>query len=180
MSGRNDRFEAATLPHLDAADNLARWLLRDGDKAEDVVQEAYLKALRYFGSLRGGDARPWLLGIVRNCCFTWLRDQKQSGTQVQFVEEWDSDSGNENTAVAPGSPEQALMHKQDAELVDNAIAELPPLFREVVILREMEELSYDQIAAIIGVPLGTVMSRLSRARAALRRRLAPEVRRTGS
>jgi len=179
VSERTDRFEAATLPHLSAAYNLARWLLRDGDRAEDAVQEAYLKAFRYFESLRDGDARPWLLGIVRNCCFTWLRARRQTGTQVEWCEEMDGDDGNDGLTTMTGNPEQTLMRKQDAERIDKAIEALPPLFREVVVLREIEDLSYEQIASVVEVPVGTVMSRLSRARALLRDKLAVPMRRTG-
>lgn len=178
MSSRNDRFEAATLPHLNAAYNLARWLLHDGERAEDVVQEAYLRAFRYFESLREDDAKPWLLGIVRNCCFTWLKEQKQLGVQVEFDEEWDAEAEDDGSRRTSSSPEQTLMHKQDAERIDRAIEELPAIFREVVILRELEDLSYEQLAEIIEIPIGTVMSRLARARAMLRDKLAPAQRRT--
>jgi RNA polymerase sigma factor (sigma-70 family) len=179
VSTRTGRFEAATLPHLNAAYNLARWLLRDGDKAEDVVQEAYLKAFRYFDSCHDEDAKPWVLGIVRNCCFTWLKQQRQLGTHVEFDDEWDSHVESDESGDAPRSPEQVLMRKQDIERIDQAIEELPAVFREVLILREMEELSYEQIARAIDIPIGTVMSRLSRARAMLCAKLEPTMKRTG-
>ncbi len=162
------RFEAATLPHLGAAYNLARWLLRDAVQAEDVVQEAYLRALRHFDSLRGSDARPWLLGIVRHACHDCLRRQQRQGEHVAFDEQADSPE-------APGADPvlQWEAHRRVAG-VDAALRALPPLFREVIVLRELEEMSYDEIAHVAGIPLGTVMSRLSRARALLRESLRDE------
>lgn len=173
MSGtdRTRRFEAAVLPHLDAAYNLARWLLRDEQSAQDVVQESYLRAFKFFDGFRGGDARPWLLGIVRNACFTWLG---QSGRdQVEFDEERDTGSLDPSLETAAGNPERLLERKLERAQVNAAIATLPPMFREVLILRELEELSYDEIAQVAGIPVGTVMSRLSRARAMLRAALTP-------
>lgn len=173
MSGsdRTRRFEAVVLPHLDAAYNLARWLLRDEHSAQDVVQESYLRAFRFFDGLRGGDARPWLLGIVRNACFTWLG---QSGRDhVEFDEERDTGSLDPGLDPAAGNPERLLERKLERAQVNAAIATLPPLFREVLILRELEQLSYDEIAQVAGIPAGTVMSRLSRARAMLRAALTP-------
>ena len=168
---RTRRFEAAVLPHLDAAYNLARWLLHDEQSAQDVVQEAYLRAFRFFDSFRGGDARPWLLGIVRNACFTWLG---QSGRDhVEFDEERDSGALDPALERAGNNPQHLLERKLERAQVNAAIATLPPLFREVLILRELEELSYDEIAQVAGTPVGTVMSRLSRARAMLRAALTP-------
>jgi RNA polymerase sigma factor (sigma-70 family) len=168
VSERIARFEVATLPHLDAAYNLARWLLRDEQSAQDVVQEAYLRGLRYFDSFRGGDARPWLLGIVRNCCYTWLKGQGQSESQVEFDEERDGATDGPIPSTTGQNPEQLLMRLQDRERIDKAIEGLPLIFREVIVLRELEELSYEQIAEAVAIPLGTVMSRLARARALLR------------
>ena len=163
---RTRRFEAAVLPHLDAAYHLARWLLRDEQSAQDVVQEAYLRAFRFFDGFRGGDARPWLLSIVRNACFTWLG---QSGRDhVEFDEERDSGALDARDESAANDPLHLLERKFERAQVNAAIAALPPLFREALILRELEELSYDEIAQVAGIPLGTVMSRLSRARALLR------------
>lgn len=163
---RTRRFEAAVLPHLDAAYNLARWLLRDEQSAQDVVQDAYLRAFRFFDGFRGGDARPWLLGIVRNACFTWLG---QSGRDpVEFDEERDNGALDARDELAANDPLHLLARKLERAQVNAAIATLPPLFRETLILRELEELSYDEIAQVAGIPLGTVMSRLSRARALLR------------
>jgi len=167
---RTQRFEAAVLPHLDAAYNLARWLLRDEQSAQDVVQEAYLRAFRFFDSFRGGDARPWLLSIVRNSCFTWLRERGRD--HLEFDEERDSDQRDPALHEAAESPERLLERKLERSQVNTAIATLPPLFREVLVLREIEALSYEEIAQIVGIPAGTVMSRLSRARSMLRTALA--------
>lgn len=164
---RTRRFEAAVLPHLDAAYNLARWLLRDEQSARDVVQEACLRAFRFFDGFRGGDARPWLLGIVRNACFDWLGESRRD--DVEFDEERDSGA----VAEPADGPQRLLERKLERAQVNAAIATLPPLFREVLILRELEELSYDEIAQVADIPVGTVMSRLSRARAMLRAALAP-------
>jgi RNA polymerase sigma-70 factor (ECF subfamily) len=162
------QFEAIALPHLDAAYNLARWLLRDDAAAEDAVQEAYLRALRYFGSFRGDNPKPWLLGIVRNTCFTWLQDNRGALQMLEFDE--DRDSGEQDLAPerSTDNPEQLLSRKQDSAALNAAIESLPSAFREVLVLRELEELSYDDIARIVGIPAGTVMSRLSRGRSLLR------------
>jgi len=167
------RFEAAVLPHLDAAYNLARWLLRDEQSAQDVVQEAYLRALRFFDGFHGGDARPWLLSIVRNECFTWLRASHRD--HVEFDEERDSEAIDPSQVRCAGDPEQVLQGKLERAQVNAAIATLPPIFREVLVLREIAELSYEEIAQVAGIPAGTVMSRLSRARALLRAALTPPV-----
>jgi RNA polymerase sigma-70 factor (ECF subfamily) len=151
-------FEEAVMPHLDAAYNLARWLMRNEADAQDMVQEAYLRALRFFGGFHGTDARAWLLTIVRNTCYTWLkrnRSMELSGDFEEVVLTIESDEPD---------PEASHMLKVRAELVNEAIEKLPIEFREVVILRELEELSYKEIAEITGIPIGTVMSRLSRAR----------------
>ena len=168
MSDRTDRFEAATLPHLDAAYNLARWLLRDDHHAQDAVQEAYLRGLRFFDGFRGGDARPWLLGIVRNTCFTWLSDSRRAGEQVEFDEERDSGADDSSLNRTEDNPEALLIRKLEKARIDKAIEELPPQFREVIVLRELEQFSYAEIAEVAVIPLGTVMSRLARARAMLR------------
>ena len=151
-------FEEAVMPHLDAAYNLARWLMRNEADAQDMVQEAYLRALRFFDSFHGTDARAWLLTIVRNTCYTWLkrsRSQELSGDFDEVVLTKESDEPD---------PETSHVLKVRAQLVNEAIEKLPIEFREVVILRELEELSYKEIASITGIPIGTVMSRLSRAR----------------
>jgi len=172
LSDRTRRFEAAMLPHLDAAFNLARWLLRDEHNAQDVVQDAYLRAFRFFDSYQGEQARPWLLGIVRNTCFTWMKDKQRAGQQVEFDEERDSGVDDQGLNQAADNPETLLMQKLERAQINKAIEELPPLFREVIVLRELEELSYEEIAQCAAIPLGTVMSRLSRARAMLRKALA--------
>lgn len=168
MTDRTRRFEEVALPHLDAAFNLARWLLRDDQGARDVVQEAYLRAFRFFDGFRGGNARPWLLAIVRNACYTWLQDSGREPEQVEFDEERDSESRLSGFPDVPGNPEQLLLQKVEREQVNAAIEQLPPAFREVLILREIEEMSYEEIAQVAAIPAGTVMSRLARARRMLR------------
>lgn len=158
-------FEQALLPHLDAAYNLARWLTRDPQDAEDVVQEAYLRALRFFHSFRGGDGRRWLLAIVRNTCHDWLRARGADKT-TPFDEEIHVRD------AAPETPETLLLQQADRETVRRAIEALPIVWREVIILRELEGLSYKEIGEIAGIPVGTVMSRLARGRARLQQQLA--------
>lgn len=169
---RTRLFEAAALPHLDAAWNLARWLLRDDQLAQDAVQEAYLRAFRFFDGLRGESARPWLLGIVRNACYDWMRQNRQLSDQVEFDELRDSEAAA-FPAASPegGDPARQWEQRAQGERINAAIDALPPVYREVVVLRELEEMRYEDIARIAGVPLGTVMSRLSRARALLRESL---------
>jgi RNA polymerase sigma factor (sigma-70 family) len=159
------RFEQATLPHLDAAWNLARWLTRDEHAAEDVVQEAYCRAARYFASFRGGDGRAWLLGVVRRAAFDWLAKRQAQGA-VAFHE------ALHDRADESSNPEFLAIRKCDQARVHLALEELPPHFREVIVLRELEGLSYQQIAAVTEVPIGTVMSRLSRGRQHLQDQLA--------
>jgi RNA polymerase sigma factor (sigma-70 family) len=155
-------FEAVVLPHLDAAYNLARWLTRNPQDGEDVVQEAYLRALRFFPSFRGGDGRAWLLRIVRNTFYSWL----QANRRLRNAEEFD-ESLFVADAFAP-NPEEILLHDDSSALLRKALEKLPANFREVLVLRELEGLSYREIAEITGVPTGTVMSSLSRARERLR------------
>jgi RNA polymerase sigma-70 factor (ECF subfamily) len=163
------RFEAEVLPHLDAAYNLARWLVRDEHAAEDMVQEAFLRAFRYFGGFRGGDARPWLLGIVRNCCHSFFVQQKRQRELEEPA--GDSDAPQLDASLEPLTPETLLARKLERAEVNAAVAALPWVFREVLVLREVEELSYEEIARLVGVPTGTVMSRLSRARSRLQQLL---------
>ena len=172
MTDRTRRFETAALPHLDAAYNVARWLLRDDHNAQDVVQEAYLRAFRFFDGFRGGDARPWLLGIVRNACYTWMENKRRLGEQIEFDEERDSDTDDLIPSRTADNPETLLMQKLEKKRIDEAINALPPAFREVLILRELEDLSYEEIAQVAAIPIGTVMSRLARARAILRTTLS--------
>jgi RNA polymerase sigma-70 factor (ECF subfamily) len=145
------------LNHLDAAYNLARWLTRNEHDAEDVVQDAYLRAIRHFGDFQGGEGRGWLLAIVRNRCYDSLRHKSVERT-APFDEEL------HDARQASTDPEASLLQKERAGLLRHALAELPSDLREVLVLRELEELSYREIASIAGVPIGTVMSRLSRAR----------------
>jgi RNA polymerase sigma-70 factor, ECF subfamily len=160
------RFEQQVLPHIDAAFNLARWLTRNDHDAEDVVQDAMLRAYRHFESLRG-EARPWLLAIVRNASFSWI----QRNRPAEVAPSLDAEATEAATAPADG-PEALLARELDRRMLNEAIAALPLQFREVLILRELEDLSYREIARIADVPIGTVMSRLARAR----RLLAESVR----
>jgi RNA polymerase sigma-70 factor (ECF subfamily) len=154
------RFEASVLPHLDAAYNLARWLLHGRAEAEDVTQEAILRAYRFFGTFRSGDARAWLLQIVRNCCFTWL--QKNHFAEVTTeLDEFSMPQEKE-------TPESLAMASHDRDRVKRALEQLPAQFREILVLRELEGCSYKEIAVITSKPIGTIMSGLARARQQLR------------
>jgi RNA polymerase sigma factor (sigma-70 family) len=153
-------FEEVVLPHLDAAFNYARWLTKNEADAEDVVQDAYVRALRFFSSLRSEDARAWLFTIVRH---TWYgRFPRRAGGPVMTVADEDADA--DNRADVSLDPEAQAIQHQTVEQVRRALESLPTDFREVLVLRELEGLSYKEIAAIVGIPLGTVMSRLARAR----------------
>ena len=154
------------LPHLGAAYNLARWITGNDNDAEDVVQESYLRALKFFGGFRGENGRPWLLTIVRNTCFTWLRQNRFSELSTELDEEI------HGIPRGPENPESILLAVTQSEMVRKAIEELPPEFREVIILRDMEDLSYKEIAGIASIPVGTVMSRLARARSRLQQLLS--------
>jgi RNA polymerase sigma-70 factor (ECF subfamily) len=159
-------FEEDVLPHLDAAYNLARWLTRNEQDAQDVVQEAYIRAYRFFGGFRGGNVRAWLLRTVRNTCYTWLQQNRPPQPMVEFDERlFGPDTGTPN-------PEELLLRKDSGKLLRKALEALPQSFREVLILRELEGMSYREISEITGMPPGTVMSRLSRARGGLRQSLA--------
>ena len=160
--GDVERFERVVLPYLDDAYTLARYLLRDEHDAQDVVQEASLRAFRYFDGYSGGDAKAWLLAIVRNCSLTWRYRHRADAHTVSFMDGVDvpADDGNEADTAAIESSERAR--------VQRAIDALPAEFREVIVLREVQDLSYKEISDVAGVPIGTVMSRLARAR----RRLA--------
>jgi RNA polymerase sigma-70 factor (ECF subfamily) len=163
---QGDRGVAQLAEHLDAAYNLARWLMRNEAEAEDSVQEAYLRAISHFASFRGGDGRGWLLTIVRNTCYTRLRRQNSSGQNTDFDEAIHSPTSPETP-----NPETELLQTERTELVRKSLAALPAENREVLVLRELEQLSYREIANIAGIPLGTVMSRLSRARQQLQQTL---------
>jgi RNA polymerase sigma-70 factor, ECF subfamily len=168
------RFEAVVLPHLDAAYNLARWLTRDDHAAEDVVQEAYLRALKFFGSFRGGDGKAWILAIVRNACFDWLRLHRTQDLHDSFDEDIhspDTDHPGAHAGGAMANPETSAATSAAAERIGDALESLGAEYREALVLRELEGLSYKEIASIAEVPIGTVMSRLARARKQLRKQL---------
>jgi len=159
-------FEEAALPHLDAAYNLARWLTRNEVDAEDVVQEAFLRAFRFYENFHGLNCRSWLLTIVRNTCCTWLQANRAGEPTITF------DEVMHCTETQSTSPDAALLSKSERELLQQAIEELPLEFREVIVLRELNGVSYNEIAEIVGIPIGTVMSRLARARGRLQQCLA--------
>jgi RNA polymerase sigma-70 factor, ECF subfamily len=164
VDDKRSRFEALVVPHLDAAYRLARWLTRSPGDADDVVQEAFLRAFRAFDTLRSADARAWLLAIVRNCALSALGQQQRRAAEP-LTEEHEAEPA---AAQAPVDPEGASIERDEQRTLARLIAVLPPEHREVLLLRELEDLSYREIAAVTAVPIGTVMSRLARARAALR------------
>jgi len=164
--GKTAQFEAIALPLVGAAYNLARWLVRDDHDADDVVQEAYMRAFRFFGGYRGGDSRSWLLTIVRNTCYTWLQQNRSRELSEPIDDRLDE------VGISTKNPETILLQTMDAQLVRQALEELPIEFREVLIMRELEDLSYRQISTIADLPIGTVMSRLARGRKRLRELLA--------
>lgn len=176
---KRERFESQVLIHMDAAYRLAAWLMRSESQAEEAVQEAYLRAFRFFESFRGGDARPWLLGIVRNTCYTLIEQEGPAAGLVEFHEETHGEEAMAAGAVLnfPLNPESAAIADAEAALVQRCLRALPAEYREVVVLRELQECSYKDIAAIAGVPIGTVMSRLARGRRLLRRALVEQFRR---
>ena len=151
-------FEEAVLPHLDAAYNLAHWLTRNDTDAEDVVQEAYLRAFKFFGGFHGSDGRSWLLAIVRNTSYTWMQQNRSPELSFAIDDELPEIESQDL------NPEALLLKGADTQLVRQALEELPIEFREVLVLRELEEMSYREIASTTELPLGTVMSRLARAR----------------
>jgi len=151
-------FEEIIVPHLNSAHNLARWLTRNNQDAQDVVQEAFLRAFRFFDSYRGGDAKAWLLEVVRNTCRTWQRRQSRGGEALPFDE-----TAHSGDASAPNQ-EERLVDRENMGVLRGCIEMLPIDFREVLVMRELEEMSYREIADVTGLAVGTVMSRLSRAR----------------
>jgi RNA polymerase sigma factor (sigma-70 family) len=155
-------FEQEILPHLDAAYNLARWLTRNEQDAQDVVQEAYVRAFRFFGAFRGGNARAWVLRIVRNTSYNWL----QQNRPLQLATEFDENSFGPHPGTL--NPEQVLLQNASDKMLRQALEALPLRFRKVLVLRELEGMSYREIANATGMPAGTVMSSLSRARGRLR------------
>ena len=169
-------FEATVLIHLDAAYNLARWMIDDNAGAEDAVQDACLRAQRFFDSMSGPSPKAWFMAVVRNTCIDVMRDRKRRGIEDTWNEELHGKLGGN----AAESPEGNALRQSDARWVRDAIAVLPLDYREVIVLRELEELSYKEISTIVKVPIGTVMSRLSRGRDLLAQRLRADLREAGS
>jgi RNA polymerase sigma-70 factor, ECF subfamily len=168
------RFEQAVLVHLDAAYNLARWLIHDEAGAEDAVQDACLRAFRFFDNQQGTSPRAWFMAIVRNTSLDWIKAHRAGALEEPYDE---AVHGH----VAHGDPpDVAATRASDARWLHHCIASLPPEYREVLVLRELEELSYREISAVVGVPLGTVMSRLARGRDLLQERLLASRRRLSS
>jgi RNA polymerase sigma-70 factor, ECF subfamily len=161
------RFNALMLPHMDAAYNLALWLTKSPDDASDVVQESYLRAIKFFSSYRGGVARAWLLTIVRNTSLNLLAQKRNQKTVPLPDASDENDNSDQELVDDKADPEFELIQKQAGATMDQLIQALPVIYREVIILREIEELSYREIAEVIGMPIGTVMSRLARARKAI-------------
>jgi len=164
------RFEALILPHLDAAYNMARWMTRNTSDAEDVAQEAMLRAFRFFDTFRGENGRIWLMTIVRNTCLTWIRRQLPQQNAAEYDERLHTD------LEASLTPESEFLRQATSEQVRRAIEQLPAEYKEVILMRELEQLSYKEIAAVTQAPLGTVMSRIARARSMLRRFIAGQRR----
>jgi RNA polymerase sigma factor (sigma-70 family) len=168
---RRRRFELLALPHLDAAFNLARWLAGNTTDAEDVVQDAYMRAYRYFDAYHGGNFRVWLLTIVRNAFVTWVKENRSN--RMVFLPETPvaetADTEETMWGSRPRDPEALLLESIDSQTLNRLMEQLPAEYREVLLLREVEDLAYKDIATVTGVPIGTVMSRLSRARLSLRK-----------
>jgi RNA polymerase sigma factor (sigma-70 family) len=170
------RFETLVLPHLDAAFNLARWLMRRGADAEDVAQEAMLRSYRFFPAFRGADARAWLLQIVRNTCYTWMDRNRHGKDMTEFNEEIHAVPGSGGSATPSVTPESLAIECDQRERLTRALESLPPRYREVLVLRELEGCSYKEIATIAAIPIGTVMSTLARARRQLQSTLGDTAR----
>ena len=160
---QTDRFRDVILPHMDAAYNFARFLVRDAVAAEDIAQDAFLRAFRSLETWRGEFAKAWLLAIVRNCFLDWTKTHRGERWMAEAAEE-DADEAVRSDRADDSDPETLLLRQRDMELIRNTLERLPEPFREVLILRELEELSYKEISSLIGAPIGTVMSRLARAR----------------
>lgn len=175
-SGERERFERVVLPHLDAAFNFARWLLRSRADAEDVAQEALVRAWRFFEGFHGGDARAWLLQIVRNTSYTWLEKNRMGDMTTEFDENVHADRSIAagSSGAAQVTPESAAIASAERERLTRALESLPPRSREVLVLRELEGYSYKEIAAIVSMPIGTVMSTLARAREKLQTLLSSD------
>ena len=158
-----DEFEETVLPHFDAAYNLARWLTRNVADAEDVVQEAYLRAFRFFGGFNGGDGRSWMFRIVRNTCYSWLEKNRSPQLVYELSEELCDDTRS--------GPEVEMLKNAERHMLRQKIENLPSPFREVIVLRDIEGLSYKEIASVTELPVGTVMSRLARGRERLQKQM---------
>jgi RNA polymerase sigma-70 factor (ECF subfamily) len=169
-AGKLDRFEQAVLCHLDAAYNLARWITQDEAGAEDALQEACLRAFRFFEGQHGPSPKAWFMTVVRNACLDWLKEHRRRAAE----EEYDDD---EHGAATGDEPEVAAVRAADARWLHECMGALPREYREVLVLRELEELSYKEISAVVGVPMGTVMSRIARGRDLLQQRLLEARRR---
>jgi RNA polymerase sigma-70 factor (ECF subfamily) len=169
-SPETDRFEALIVPHLDSAYTLARYILRDEHDAQDAVQDAALRAFRYFASYRDGDPRAWFLAIVRNCCHTWRQPNPTVPLNDSLVEEMSQ------SLYDPAETDSSAIVSSQQAAITRAVQKLPIEFREVIVLREIQELSYAEISEVTGVPIGTVMSRLSRARKRLASMLGHEIK----
>ena len=167
------RFELLVLPHLDAGLNLARWLTRNDQDAQDVVQEAVLRAIRFIDGFRGENARAWLLQIVRNTCFSWLKENRP--IELAVLDDTD-DVLHQIAAPSANEPPAMAMRGVDRLQINQAIAALPVAYREVLVLRELDDFSYKEIARIADIPIGTVMSRLARARSLMQQALRPSER----
>jgi RNA polymerase sigma factor (sigma-70 family) len=168
------QFEQAILPHINAAFNLARWMINNDQDAEDIVQESFLRAFKYFSSYQGANSRSWLLTIVRNTCYTWLQENQAQRLTADLNDEISS------AGFVIDDPEQCLQIRTDHQMVIHALEKLPIEYRELIVLRELEEMSYKEIALIAGVPIGTVMSRLARARQRLKECLGQRYNQEGS
>jgi RNA polymerase sigma factor (sigma-70 family) len=181
---RRERFEATVLTHLDAAYNFARWFLRDDTAAEDAVQDASLRAFRFFDSMQGATPKAWFMAIVRNACLDTYGASKRRGLEESYDETVHGgaalDTATQGPAAYAESPEVLALRAADVRELHGCLDALPNDYREVLILREMEDLSYREISAIVGVPIGTVMSRLSRGRERLARLLHVPLERKSS
>lgn len=168
-------FEKSALPHLNAAFNLAFWLVRSEPDAEDIVQESYMRAFRGFHGFAGTDVKPWLLAIVRNAAYRWLSNRRRSANVISLDEAFGGpgeEPAEGQIASEDPTPETQLIGEVDRDLVRRALAELPPIFREAMVLREIEGLTYREISQVTSAPIGTVMSRLARGRCELRNTLS--------
>jgi RNA polymerase sigma factor (sigma-70 family) len=174
MKARNEdtkRFEQLILPHLNAGHNLARWLLKDAAAAQDVVQDSSLRAFAAMGRFADGNARAWFLTIVRNQCYTWLKESAGERYYVDIDDEAAMSEKDKTALAHTDTPEVWAERMQDRRALQHGLEALPIVFREVIVLKELEEMSYKEIAAVTGVPIGTVMSRLARGREMLKKEL---------